>query len=137
MMKLSIHSILLLIALIFVSTSASETEKECATDGTCFEDPSCPSRPHIVKCAAKYLDTNQNDKLEREELEVAIAALPFLARGVLKIIGSVDKIMAKCDADGDGAIGIETDMPNTEETCLATCFKRKAFKAAFFPECDL
>ena len=43
----------------------------------------------------------------------------------------------KCDADKDGAIGIETDMPATEETCLATCFKRKAFKGAFFPECDL
>ena len=46
-------------------------------------------------------------------------------------------IMAKCDADRDDAIGMLTDMPKTEETCLASCFKRKAFKAAFFPECDL
>ena len=66
--------------------------------------------------------------LEREELEEAIDSLPWLARGVLKIIGSVDKIMEKCDADNDGAIGMETDMPATEETCLASCFKRKAFK---------
>ena len=136
-MKLSIQSsILLILAVIFTATPTIKAQ-ECATDGTCYEDPSCPSRPHIIKCAAKYLDTNQNDKLEREELEVAIAALPFLARGVLQVIGSIDKIMAKCDADGDGAIGIDTDMPATEETCLATCFKRKAFKAAFFPECDL
>ena len=89
-----------------------------------------------MRCAAKYLDTNQNKQLERAELETAIGGLPWYARGVLKVIGSIDKIMAKCDADGDDAIGIDTDMPKTEETCLATCFKRKAFKAAFFPECE-
>ena len=61
----------------------------------------------------------------------------ILPTGILKVIGSVDKIMSKCDADGDGAIGIDTDMPKTEETCLASCFKRKAFKGAFFPDCDL
>ena len=99
-------------------------------------DPSCPSRPHIIRCAAHYLDTNHNAKLERVELEDAIAKLPWYQRGVLKIIGSVDKIMKKCDADGDGAISIVHDMEATKETCLATCFKRKAFKGAFFPECD-
>jgi len=93
------------------------------------------SRPHIVRCAGKFLDTNKNKKLERAELETAINALPWYSRSVLKIIGSIDKIMKKCDADGDDAIGMETDMPATEETCLASCFKRKAFKAAFFPEC--
>lgn len=82
------------------------------------------------------MDTNQNQKLERSELETAINGLPWFARGVLKVIGSIDKIMKKCDADGDDAIGMDTDMPATEETCLATCFKRKAFKAAFFPECN-
>ena len=101
------------------------------------EDPACPSRPHIIRCAAAHLDVNKNNKLEREELQGAIDSLPFLARGVLKIIGSVDKIMAKCDADGDGAISIDHDMDATKETCLATCFKRKSFKRAFFPECDL
>lgn len=56
---------------------------------------------------------------------------------MLKILGSVDKIMGKCDVDGDDAIGIDYDMQHNKETCLATCFKRRAFKAAFFPECDL
>ena len=101
------------------------------------EDPACPSRPHIIRCAAAHLDVNKNNKLERQELQDAIDSLPWLARGVLKIIGSVDKIMSKCDADGDGAISIDHDMAATEETCLATCFKRKAFKKAFFPDCDL
>ena len=101
------------------------------------EDPACPSRPHIIRCAAAHLDVNKNNKLEREELQGTIDSLPFLARGVLKIIGSVDKIMAKCDADGDGAISIDHDMDATKETCLATCFKRKSFKRAFFPDCDL
>ena len=101
------------------------------------EDPACPSRPHIIRCAAAHLDVNKNNKLERQELQNAIDSLPWLARGVLKIIGSVDKIMSKCDADGDGAISIDHDMAATEETCLATCFKRKAFKKALFPDCDL
>ena len=53
------------------------------------------------------------------------------------MIGSVNKIMDKCDYDGDGAISVDHDMEKTKDTCLATCFKRRAFKGAFFPECDL
>jgi hypothetical protein len=53
------------------------------------------------------------------------------------MLGSVNKIKTKCDIDGDDAIGIEHDMEHNSETCLATCFKRKAFKAAFFPDCQL
>ena len=51
------------------------------------------------------------------------------------MIGSVDTIMKKCDADGDGSITIDVDMEATKETCLATCFKRYAFKKLFFPDC--
>ena len=99
------------------------------------EDPACPSRPHIIRCAQKYLDTNQNNQLEKSELETAMNSVPWILRSLLKIIGSVDSIMVKCDADGDGAIGVVGDMQATEETCLATCFKRKAFKKLFFPDC--
>lgn len=119
-----------------VATSDDVDDAAVADDGI-KEDPSCPSRPHIIQCAAQYLDTNDNNKLEREELEHAIGNLPWYSRGILKIIGSVDKIMKKCDHDHDGAISIDKDMENTKETCLATCFKRRAFKSAFFPECDL
>jgi len=113
---------------------AAEETQECANPD--MIDPNCPTRPHIINCAGKYLDLNKNKKLERSELESAINGLPWYSRSILKIIGSVDKIMAKCDADGDDAIGMDTDMPATEETCLASCFKRKAFKGAFFPDCD-
>ena len=99
------------------------------------EDPKCPSRPHVVRCAAKYLDTDQNGALEREELDSAMKGVSWIVRGLLKVIGSTDSIMKKCDADGDGKITIEQDMEATKETCLATCFKRKAFKQLFFPEC--
>mmetsp|Transcript_3282 Transcript_3282/g.3658 ORF Transcript_3282/g.3658 Transcript_3282/m.3658 type:complete len:143 (-) Transcript_3282:286-714(-) len=116
-----------------VAQECANPEAGCPTE----EDPNCPSRPHIIRCAGKYLDTNQNRLLERIELENAIDGLSFFSRGILKVIGSVDKIMAKCDFDGDGAISIEKDMPATEETCLATCFKKRAFKGAFFPDCDL
>mmetsp|Transcript_36059 Transcript_36059/g.61498 ORF Transcript_36059/g.61498 Transcript_36059/m.61498 type:complete len:195 (+) Transcript_36059:118-702(+) len=125
--------------------------KECAAEGSCVpeeaeaeaepeaesveEDPKCPSRPHIIRCAAKYLDTNQNGALEREELDKAMNGVSWILRSLLKVIGSVDSIMKKCDADGDDQITIEHDMEATKETCLATCFKRKAFKSLFFPDC--
>ncbi|KAL3758445.1 hypothetical protein ACHAWU_003614 [Discostella pseudostelligera] len=99
------------------------------------EDAKCPSRPHVIRCAAKHLDTNQNGALERDELENAMKNVSWIVRGLLKVIGSVDSIMKKCDADGDGQITIEHDMEATKETCLATCFKRKAFKRLFFPDC--
>jgi len=128
----------------------ADAGKECAADGSCApeesapaesapaveeEDPKCPSRPHVIRCAAKYLDTNQNGALEREELDNAMGSVSWILRGFLKVIGSVDAIMKKCDADGDGKITIEEDMEATKETCLATCFKRKAFKSLFFPDC--
>jgi hypothetical protein len=115
---------------------ADVVKEDTATPPT-PEDPKCPSRPHIIRCAAKHLDTNKNNKLDRVELETAIDNLPWLARGVLKIIGSVNSIMKKCDYDGDDAISIDFDMDNTVDTCLATCFKRRAFKNAFFADCDL
>mmetsp|Transcript_26194 Transcript_26194/g.53662 ORF Transcript_26194/g.53662 Transcript_26194/m.53662 type:complete len:173 (-) Transcript_26194:525-1043(-) len=118
-------------------TTAEEEEEEEEEEEKEPEDPKCPSRPHIIRCAAASLDKNKNDKLERAELQEAIDALPWFSRGVLKILGSVDKIMEKCDADGDDAIGMFDDMEKTKEQCLASCFKRKAFKGAFFPECDL
>lgn len=45
-------------------------------------------------------------------------------------------MMKKCDVDGDDAIGMGYDMENNKETCLATCFKRRAFKSSFFPNCE-
>jgi hypothetical protein len=143
---------LLAFFLVLLVDSVSGQDQECANPEECAdpvavvaddvgiavtdEDPSCPSRPHIIRCASHYLDKNKNNKLEKSELQDAIDLLPWYSRGILKIIGSVDKIMKKCDYDKDGAISIDSDMENTKETCLATCFKKKAFKSAFFPECD-
>ena len=100
------------------------------------EDPKCPSRPHVIRCAAKHLDVNGNGALERSELEDALGQTSWLLRGLLKVLGSVDTIMKKCDADGDGAIDIKHDMAATAETCLATCTKRRAFKFLLFPDCN-
>ncbi|KAG7365292.1 EF hand domain containing protein [Nitzschia inconspicua] len=100
------------------------------------EDPNCPSRDNIIRCAGKHLDTNQNGKLDRTELESAIASLPWYARGILQILGSVDKMMKKCDVDGDDAISMDYDMHHNKDQCLASCFKRKAFKNSFFPDCQ-
>jgi hypothetical protein len=122
-----------------------ETDLEKVTDKTDTtvtdvaeeeETPNCPSRKHVIKCAGEYLDTNKNSLLERAELQAAIDKLPWWSRGILSILGSVDKMMAKCDVDGDGAIGMGYDMENSKEHCLATCFKRRAFKSAFFPDCE-
>ncbi|GMH93533.1 hypothetical protein TL16_g12654 [Triparma laevis f. inornata] len=68
------------------------------------------------------------------------SARPFfrMAKSVLKIIGSTDIIMKKCDYNSDGFIDMAKngDMDKSSETCLKQCFKRKAFKGAFFPDCD-
>lgn len=61
----------------------------------------------------------------------------FFVQGILNILGSVDKMMKKCDIDGDDAIGMDYDMQHNQESCLATCLKRRVFKGAFFPKCDL
>ena len=111
--------------------TADEEEEEGEED----ENDKCPSRPHVIRCAAKYLDTNHNGALERDELTNAMKNVSWIVRGLLKVIGSVDSIMKKCDADGDGQITMEHDMEATKETCLASCFKRKAFKRLFFPDC--
>ena len=70
-----------------------EGEGECANPDVLVEDPNCPSRDLIIRCAGKHLDTNGNGKLDRPELEMAIASLPWYARGILKILGSVDKMV--------------------------------------------
>ncbi|GMI07940.1 hypothetical protein TrVE_jg11157 [Triparma verrucosa] len=92
----------------------------------------------MIKCAARHLDLNSDSLLSRSELDTAIGTLNFLSRSVLKVIGSTDIIMSKCDYDSDGFIDMEPggDMEKSKETCLKQCFKRKAFKGAFFPECD-
>jgi hypothetical protein len=57
-------------------------ELECETPVVAEEeDPKCPSRPHIIRCAAHHLDTNKNGSLERAELQSAIDQLPWYSRG--------------------------------------------------------
>lgn len=46
------------------------------------EDPNCPSRESIIRCAGAHLDSNQNGKLERTELQAAIDKLPWYSRGM-------------------------------------------------------
>ena len=58
------------------------------------EDPNCPSRELIIRCAGKHLDHNKNGKLDRPELQGAIDQLPWYARSILQILGSVDKMVS-------------------------------------------
>lgn len=44
--------------------------------------------------------------------------------------------MKKCDIDGDDAISMDYDMIHNKDNCLASCFKRRAFKNSFFPDCE-
>ena len=143
---LSFHRLVYTIFLALLLAVATHAESaECATPGECanpdaatvgVEDPSCPSRAHVIRCAGQVLDTNGNGKLERDELQTAIDKLPWYGRGVINILGSIDKMMKKCDMDGDDAISMDYDMDHNQHQCLATCFKRRAFKTAFFPDCE-
>ena len=64
-----------------VAESSDESTEATAESETEEEDANCPSRPHVIRCAAKYLDTNQNGRLEREELESVMQTVPWLLRG--------------------------------------------------------
>ncbi len=86
--------------------SCSSEEGECANPDVVAEevaeevvaveeDPNCPSRDLIIRCAGKHLDVNQNGKLDRNELEHVIDSLPWYARGILQILGSVDKMVSR------------------------------------------
>jgi len=115
------------------SSDEGNQRGECTNPAT---SPKCPTRENIIRCASEFLDHNNNGKLDRNELETAIDSLPWYSRGILQILGSVDKIIKKCDVDGDDAISMDYDMIHNKEQCLASCFKRRAFKNAFFPDCE-
>jgi hypothetical protein len=74
---------MLALLLAFVLVAASATEGECGVEGECADpnavviDPNGPDRDHVVRCAGKYLDKNQNGKLDRHELQGAIDELPW------------------------------------------------------------
>jgi hypothetical protein len=94
-----------LLAFLLVSGCNAEGEGGCSTEsegGECAnpdagdevpdiaevadvapEDPNCPSRDYVIKCSGIHLDTNQNGKLERVELQTAIDKLPWYGRGQL------------------------------------------------------
>lgn len=40
-------------------------------------DPNCPARSHIIKCTGRYLDSDQDGRLSRTELDSAIGSLPW------------------------------------------------------------
>ena len=66
--------------------NASSEESETTTNETSEEeDTNCPSRPHVIRCAAKYLDANQNGKLEKEELDNVMKKVPWLLRGQFRL----------------------------------------------------
>merc|ERR1712176_329483 len=100
------------------------------------EDPKCPSHELIIRCTAKHLDYNSNGKLERSELQSTINKLPWFSKGILRLFGSVDYIMQKCDVDGDDAISMDYDMIHNKDRCWESCLLRKAFRNWYFPDCD-
>ncbi|KAL7467332.1 hypothetical protein ACHAXS_007576 [Conticribra weissflogii] len=62
------------------SRSDPEPETVVVEEEKAPEDPKCPSRPHVIRCAAKYLDSDHNGSLERSELEAAMNEVPWLLR---------------------------------------------------------
>ncbi|EJK65210.1 hypothetical protein THAOC_13959, partial [Thalassiosira oceanica] len=118
-----------------------KVDDEGCADETCAnpeatdeaEDPSCPSRYGSEawrtrqggQSGEKFLSASTTRRLGVGNLKFLPSkthVLPDLTWSLLRVIGSVDAIMKKCDADGDGKITIDGDMEQTKETCLASCF---------------
>jgi hypothetical protein len=78
---------------IATTTTTTTPKEECVVgdDGTCVDqeqvqatnpqeeivDKNCPDRGHIIRCTGETLDLNKNGKLDRVELDTAIASLPW------------------------------------------------------------
>lgn len=88
-MNIRLLRVLGLIGVALIFLTGCHAEGDCSTgEGECtnpdaveVEDPTCPSRKHVIKCAEQYLDTNRNGKLDRDELEGAINKLPWYSKG--------------------------------------------------------
>ena len=86
---------LLLVALVatrcYAEGDCNEGDGVCANPEaaevaeTPSEDPNCPSRALVIKCAAIHLDKNGNNKLDRDELDAAIDSLPWYSRGLFSV----------------------------------------------------
>jgi hypothetical protein len=66
-------------------TTTEDNDDSTETLAAAVIDKGCPDRGHIIRCAGKYLDTNQNGKLDRSELDAAIERLPW---SVLYTVGT-------------------------------------------------
>jgi hypothetical protein len=79
-------------ALVTVAVASAQEQQECVVggNGECVNtvqatsggeeiifDENCPDRGHIIRRAGVYLDSNKNGKLDRAELDDAIASLPW------------------------------------------------------------
>jgi hypothetical protein len=83
---LLIASLCLVLLLAADAQECSNPEVCVSTDGkiddqssskVVVEDPKCPSRGQIIRCAGTHLDLDKNGKLERAELQQAIDQLPW------------------------------------------------------------
>ena len=58
---------LLLIVSCYAEGECDASADQCANPETVSEpegeDPNCPSRPYVIRCAAEYLDTNKNGRI--------------------------------------------------------------------------
>jgi hypothetical protein len=96
-----IRTLALLLACILVAPMVSANEGECAVEGECADpnavviDPNCPDRDHVVRCAGKFLDKNQNGFLERSELQGVIDELPwYVLYYLLELEARLSKLVA-------------------------------------------
>lgn len=74
-----------------IETECNTENGECANPGATVnnisvEDPNCPSREYVIRCAGIHLDANNNGKLERAELETAIDRLPWYGRSESDVV---------------------------------------------------
>lgn len=125
--------------ILFVALGIATSLVSCA-----YAEKDCDiNRLDIVKESAVYWDRNDNNLLERFEIETAWNELltPFektladLAAD--KQIGpfrveSVKTIIENCDWDKDGAISFR-DFMKSNETCLNNCHKLMTVKNYIFP----
>lgn len=93
------------------------------SSSACWFSSKKKSMSHI----AKYMNTHGHSMdrgMSRRDFELLVDDMPGSLAWIVHKVGGIDKVMRKCDADGDGTVYIPEALK--AKHCLVDCWKQTA-----------
>jgi hypothetical protein len=118
-------------ALLFLAVAAIGTVAYAPmrADAWAFTDlienkENCPwSKDHIYTCISEFADTNHDNRLSREEMQVLLNSIPKAERDIImRVLHGPTYIIEHC-GDGIDKDAVSRDSFYAREDCLDKCFK--------------